>query len=633
MQNLSPTQLKKALEQLQAQHGYTQAQMLELEREILSENAARLLEFKYTPVDIETFLTDKYFLGKETKDSWPIAIESVIEIMSGDFSEVILTGATGVSKNTRANWMQAYNLYYLSCLNNPARYCNLLESSIIYIWMINRTHQSAKDITFGKFKSLIDTIPYFEEEYKASKDFTSKLVYPNGVTVAYTTAAPDSDLLGSDSLGGTLDEVSFMEVTEKSKKSATGEGYDQAKATYNSIKARIEGRFLTTKKIPSQLHVISSRSSDTDFTAWRLGLLDAENGEYVKHTHGYSKGRTFVSNFSQWDMKPKTNEDGSVRYSGKTFFFAVGNGKYPSEVVIDKNNESEVKGRDILEIPVEHKSSFETDPERSLLDIAGVASSNSGRYFGSYMKYVYAATEDYTNNKYQPVFAEYDSIIETWDLDLGFPPINPKYMVLNQYIPRFAHLDLSVSGDTCGFAIGYSPHDIPLKMEQHSYQMELKPKVIIESVIGITPPNRDGGQIDFDKLRMLIYYLKEKIGIPIQTITFDGFQSTYIMQVLEQNLFKTDLVSVHGINSVAAYEALRTAFAEKTIIIPNNSLLLKEIRELVYIPTGRGRVDHTAIGSNDLSDSVASIYKKILLTYSEGTLYDFNNFEVLSLYG
>lgn len=633
MDNLSPAKLKRALLDVQQQHNFSQEVMLQLEKEILAGRAQQLLDFKHTPVDIETFLTDPYFLWNECKDSWQKPIDSVIEIMSGNYSEVILTGATGVSKNTRANWMQAYNLYYLSCLANPAHYCNLLESSTIYIWMINRTHQSAKDITFAKFKSLVDTIPYFRDDFKYSSDFSSRLVFPNNVTVAYTTAAPDSEMLGSDTLASVLDEVGFMERTEKSKKTADGKDYDQAKDTFNSLKTRIAGRFMTTKKIPSQLSVISSRSSDTDFTAWRLAQLEKESGEKIQHEHGYSKGKTFVSEFSQWDVRPKVNKDGSVRYSGKTFFFGVGNGKHPSEVIKNPKSENDVKGRDVLEVPIEHKLQFESDPERSLLDIAGIASSASGRYFGSYMKAVYASTEDFTNHKYEPVFAEYDSPIDTWDLDLGFPEINPKYMVLNAHVPRFAHFDLSVSGDTCGFSIAYSPFDLPRKIKENSYDMELKPKIIIESVIGIVPPDREGGQISFERLRSLLYYLKENVGIPIKFVSFDGFNSIDFMQILQQNLFETSQVSVHGINSVAAYETLRTAFSEGIISMPANALLLKEIRELVYFPKGRGRVDHTAMGTNDLSDSVASILKQMLIQFEEGILYEFDNMEVLSLYG
>lgn len=633
MDNLSPAKLKRALLEVQQQYNLPQDAVLQLEKEILAGKAQELLDFKHTPVDIETFLTDKYFLWGECKDSWQKPIDSTIEIMSGDYSEIILTGATGVSKNTRANWMQAYNLYYLSCLNNPAHYCNLLESSTIYIWMINRTHQSAKDLTFAKFKSLVDTIPYFKEDFKYNSDFSSRLEFVNGVTVTYATASPDSQILGTDSLGAVLDEAGFMERTEKSKKTADGKEYDQAKATFNSLKARIAGRFLTTKRIPSQLHVTSSRSSDTDFTAWRLGQLEKESGEKIQHEHGYSKGKTFVSEFSQWDVKPKINKDGSVRYSGKTFFFGVGNGKHPSETINNPKSENEVKSRDILEIPIEHKGHFESDPERSLLDIAGIASSASGRYFGSYMKAVYASTEDYTNHKYEPVFAEYDAPIDTWDLDLGFPEINPKYMVLNAHVPRFAHFDLSVSGDTCGFAISYSPHNFPMPIKDNSYDMELKPKIIIESVIGIVPPDREGGQISFERLRSLLYYLKEVIGIPIKFVSFDGFNSIDFMQILQQNLFETSQVSVHGIHSVAAYETLRTAFSENIISMPANALLLKEIRELVYFPKGKGRVDHTAMGTNDLSDSVASILKQMLIQFEEGILHEFDNMEVLSLYG
>ena len=155
---LSNKELVSALQELKARYNYSDEIIASLERDILEGRKNELLNFKYTPVDIETFLTDFYFLGNEIKDSWPIAVDSVIEIVNGKYKEVILTGATGVSKNTRANWIQAYNLYYLSCLKNPATYCNLLDSSKIVMYMMNRTDATSKEVTFEKFKNLIEKL-------------------------------------------------------------------------------------------------------------------------------------------------------------------------------------------------------------------------------------------------------------------------------------------------------------------------------------------------------------------------------------------------------------------------------------------------------------------------------------------
>ena len=638
MDNLSPAKLKRALLDVQQQHNFSQEVMLQLEKEILAGKAQQLLDFKHTPVDIETFLTDPYFLGGVTKDSWPKPIDSVIEIIEGKFNEVILTGSTGRSKNTRANWIVAYNLYYLSCLTKPAEYCNLLSDSKIVLVLMNRTDKSAKDVTFGKFYSLITSTPYFKDDYKWDNEFKTKLAFPSdNIEVIYTVASPNNSALGEDTILFLGDEFNFMEVTDKSKK-AEGNVYNQARDTYNTLMARIKGRFLTDKYIPSTSVVTTSRSSDSDFTSWRLSQLESEGlksgFERIDHSEGYSIGKTYVSDGNQWDFRPSVNEDGSIRYSGKKFYFAISDGKNPSEILESIDSESDTKGREILEVPEEYRKEFTDDPDKALADIAGRVSKGTGRYFASYMKHIYNATTDYTSKKFEPLFAEYDISVDTWDLDHGYPPINPKYVVLNQHVPRFCHIDLALTGDNAGISIGYSLHDMPVGEFNNTYDVERKPKIVYEACIGITPPRE--GQINFEMIRQMLYYLKEKIGVNLRYVSLDGFASQDMMQILEANLFEVKYISVSGKNSLSAYKSLRTAFGEGTITIPPNKLMLKEFRELVY----DGKViDHPMVsetgeeGSNDVVDAICGTHKNIMEYYHLGELYDFDNYEVLSLYG
>lgn len=629
---LSNKDLLSALKELKLRYNYSDELIESLKNDILNGKKNELLNFKHTPINIETFLTDFYFLGNETKDSWPIAIDSVIEIVNGKYKEVIFSGATGVSKNTRANWIQAYNLYYLSCLKNPATYCNLLDSSKIVMYMMNRTDATSKDVTFEKFKNLIEKVPYFQKEFPWRKDRTSALVFNNKIEVGYTVASPTNEALGQDFIGGTLDEMNFMEVTSNSKK-ADGNIYDQAKDTYNTLTARIKGRFLSDKYIPSTLCVVTSRLSDSDFTSWRIKQLELEQGELINHRYGFSKNSTFVSDFAQWEIRPSINKDGSIRYSGKKFFFAISDGKNPSEIIENKNNYNEVKNREVIEVPIEYEKDFRNDPEKALADIAGKVSKVTGRFFSSYMNQLYKSLEDYTNKKYEPIFAEFDEKIDLWDLDLGLPPINQKYFPLNPFVPRFAHIDLALSSDNAGIAIGYTLHDIPVGNFKNTYDAERKPKIVYEAVLGITPPKE--GKINFEMIRRLFYFLKESVGVNIQYVSLDGFNSADMMQLLEANLFKVNYISVSGKNSISAYESLRTAIGEGVISLPINNVMIREFKELI---SDKRKVDHPVMsetgekGTNDLVDSVCGVHKNIMQYYEKGELYNWSNLELLSLY-
>ena len=136
-------------------------------------------------------------------------------------------------------------------------------------------------------------------------------------------------------------------------------------------------------------------------------------------------------------------------------------------------------------------------------------------------------------------------------------------------------------------------------------------------------------------IRRLLYFLKESVGVNIQYISLDGFNSADMMQLLEANLFKVNYISVSGKYSLSAYEALRTAIGEGVISLPLNHVMIREFKELI---SDKRKVDHPVMsetgekGTNDLVDSVCGVHKNIMQYYEKGELYNWSNLEVLSLY-
>jgi len=82
------------------------------------------------PVDIETFLTNDYYLGLEGQ-VYPEIMKIMIELNTGEYVECVLTGAIGVAKTTIAVWTTAYQLYLLSLLDSPQKTYGLDHSSEI----------------------------------------------------------------------------------------------------------------------------------------------------------------------------------------------------------------------------------------------------------------------------------------------------------------------------------------------------------------------------------------------------------------------------------------------------------------------------------------------------------------------
>ncbi len=75
--------------------------------------------------------------------------------------------------------------------------------------------------------------------------------------------------------------------------------------------------------------------------------------------------------------------------------------------------------------------------------------------------------------------------------------------------PRYCHLDLALSGDSAGLAIG---HCRGFKRLRRSEMVdELMPIICLDVLLEIRPP--PGGEINFEKIRKLLYMLLERGNI------------------------------------------------------------------------------------------------------------------------
>jgi hypothetical protein len=90
--------------------------------ESMNAMGAPMRDFRITPVDPLTFLTSKKYLGLED-ELYPEVGKEFVKMNSGDYVEVVLTGAIGTAKTTLAIWTTAYQVYLLACLRNPKCTC------------------------------------------------------------------------------------------------------------------------------------------------------------------------------------------------------------------------------------------------------------------------------------------------------------------------------------------------------------------------------------------------------------------------------------------------------------------------------------------------------------------------------
>jgi len=161
------------------------------------------------------------------------------------------------------------------------------------------------------------------------------------------------------------------------------------------------------------------------------------------------------------------------------------------------------------------------------------------------------------------------------------------------------HLDLAVTGDSAGVAIGCV--DGFTRIVRGESEVETLPKIHIDALLEVRPPR--GGEIKFYKIRSLLYKLRE-YGLNLKWMTADTYQSKDSMQILRQKGFITGEQSLD--TSTVPYDILKTALYDGRISAPRHDKCARELAQLER-DTKRGKIDHPMLGSKDVADSLAGV--------------------------
>ena len=99
-------------------------------------------------------------------------------------------------------------------------------------------------------------------------------------------------------------------------------------------------------------------------------------------------------------------------------------------------------------------------------------------------------------------------------------------------------------------------------------------------------------------------YALRKAGLNIQWVTFDSYQSADSIQILRRKGFVCGTVSVD--TDLTPYLLLKSALYDERLTMPPNERLTVELRSLERDPK-KNKIDHPALGSKDLADSLAGV--------------------------
>lgn len=577
-------------------------------------------------VPIREWLNDPYYIGGAVTTLFPYWREAIIKIFESPvrINQVILTGAQGVGKTTTAILIILRRIYELSCYENIARLFNLDNISRIAFAYLSVTKDQAMMSGFAKLIEWVDDIPYFKEHFKRNTRLDSMVVWPEE-RVLVTVGSNHNHFIGLDMIGAILDEANFREMAGN-----RDNDYNVNKKVltlYSQMVTRSQTRFIVNKVNYSLAILVSSTTHVGSFTE-----------EVIKKSQ--NDPTTMIFSPALWDVKPQ--EYGNDRF----LVYAGGNNIEPFvihnledlnvitqafnkpmilDIPLDKVYDKLPTDMQqfIIEVPEEHRSVFELNILEGLQSLAGYSVASISKFFRNYSAYNLAVKKHLQH----PFIQEEITLSNTKNsFEDGYQPLHfylrPGFKFKNPSAPRAMHLDLALSGDAAGISMGHIADWKPL-YEREITEDQLKygdepeytaklPVVEIDFMLRINPPKKPH-KISLPKIRDFIIYLKRQLGINIEYVTADQFQSAQILQELNEFGIKTGNLSVD--RTPDPYFALTNLIDEGRIDIYSYDIFQDELFNLIFY-AGAKKIDHPSTmttskdntevkGSKDVSDAVA----------------------------
>ena len=560
----------------------------------------KLLNTDYSeiPVDINTFLHDKNYLGNALYDQdgrftlFPYWEEKLKDIFPDNFTTkyntIIFTGAIGLGKSTIAVICLLYMLYRLLCLKDPYLYYGLQPIDKITISLMNITIENAKGVALDKMNQMILASNWFMSHGKMAG--ISNLQYIPDKHIELITASSNNQVIGRAVFANFSDEVNWgiTTDTEKLKK--------KYKTLISQIDARMKSRFMRQHGddtyLPTLNIIASSKNSEQSFLE-----------DYISTKQKNESKTTLIIDEPQWVVDSRKD-------SKEKFYVAIGN-KFLANELIPLNspkellNEYRAKGYSILPVPMGYLENFRDNIDGALMDIAGIATSASLKYISG-IRWNEIKTNAYKNPFVKEIIEvgnAKDDKAQYYDFfDLSRVPSDLKSK------PLFIHLDMSSGskgkGDKTGIGGVYIVGKKP-KVENEDSSNELFYKIAFN--VSIKAPK--GYDISFDKHKVFIRWLRDQ-GFNIKGISCDTWGGPQMQQDLAADGFEVTTISVDRLDSETKTQ-LQYAYFKSTLydrrieVYDDCDFLTEEVLGLERLSDGH--IQHPEAGTQGSKDAIDAV--------------------------
>jgi hypothetical protein len=568
-----------------------------------------LESFDESPVDIETFIKDDYFLGSYFGGNFNTYWLGVLkEIFPNPYISpyylINFGGAIGRGKSTTTLTGMSYDLYKLLCLKNPQKYLGVLDYTKIIFLIFNVTLSLASGVLWAQLNNMISGSPFFQKWLNpARKMDKSKSLFLKNIDISVGSRLVHS--LGKAVYGIVLSESNFPQIT------------DQVEKSFISSLRRIQSRFLKDGKIAGKIWVDSSEGEK----AYRINKLIED---YAR------TGGVYINKGPLWQVWVD-------RYKKqKKFYVFKGDGIREPFIITDEDKKFIMANRDlIIEVPEIHRKDFEIDIYSALRDLAGETITTSYKFFRTREKLLKAMN---VVNIFRKDVIELDFFDDNDKIENYIKFTNYLKKPLNPNKPRYVHIDIGLTGDRLGFAmcypVGFKEIET-VNITTYEKVRDVMPVIVNEMAFAVKA--KSGQQVPLFKIRLFLLYLID-CGFNIEKVTLDGFQSADMIQTLQKLNLDAGLLSVD--RSIEPYATLRDAVYNETINFVKNDLLFEELKNVEV--TEKIKIDHPRDGSKDIADALAGSfyvakensnnYKLLDYAETQAVIYNKQIYEDLAMY-
>lgn len=535
--------------------------------------------FEEEPVSLETFIKDKKFMGSEwylspiqehaVKHIERVYLPELYPVMAEEFGGywketadipmknlLTLQWGKGSGKDHVCRVASMRVAYLLLCLKSPQAYFGMPEQDSIHLLNIAANSGQANRAFFTPMTKAVKK-GWFADHADPKRD---TIEYAKNVEAV----SGHSDAEGQEGLNlilGVADEIDAF----KAKDEMVGQGKRarEASTSAESILQMLKG------------------SASTRFPA---------NYKRVAISYPRYLGSTI--------QKLTTEAKKDVEDVGEKVSIYFASGPYATWEVNPLRKGKEEFASDYRVNPEEAAAMYECKPTRA-----------TDAYFRNPVIF-----KQSVDREAQPLTVDYKLVTHTSEITgksvVGW---EPQFHFSEDFKPiqgaRYAmHGDLAIRGDRAGIAMSHVE-----KWETRVELVEADDGEILEQEI-VVPIIRNDFTIAFTAdigekpsreiqirwARMLAFELIKR-GFVLASFTFDGFQSTDTIQILNSKGIESDRVSTDRDPDI--WKTIKDVASDNRLRMPFEQLLMNELEALSRVDGGK--VDHPPGGSKDLADAFA----------------------------